>query len=495
MVFYSGTFGFLFGVLIRSFVPIPFGVLLFLGGIGIVCNVIFFLSISKHRTIFTFGVFVLFLSFGAFRFHQTDAVFKNDPLIFYTAKSIDVLVRIVEEPDVRETSVRLVTEVISLSDVPFISPSRVLVTTSLYPERNYGDIVRVKGVLVEPRNFTNDYGREFDYISYLKNKMIRFEIVRPDIVFVSHEEAPFGIGVLLRIKGFFVNLIERAFTEPESSLLGGLLVGTKQSLGKQLQDDFRTVGLVHIIVLSGYNITLVAESFIKFFSFLPRTAGLSLGAISIVLFALLTGASSTIIRASIMALIVIFGKFLRRSYSIHRALIVAAVCMCIHNPRVLVFDVSFQLSFLATLALVYGSPIVERYFRWLPEAWNVRSIVVSTLATQVFVFPYILYVMGTVSLVALPVNILVLPVIPLTMFLGFVSILGYAIFPFIFIPCVYATHILLSWILFIVDLSASFPFASLFVPPLPLFFIIFVYAVFIFYVLRYFRRTTIKPLI
>lgn len=493
LVFYTGTLGFLAGVLMRSFVVVHPVLFLLCAGFGGVSLIGFFIFSRKYRLQLALGIFLIALSLGMFRFDQVDTVFKNDLLVPYANQAVDVLVRIVEEPDVRESSVRLVTDIVSLSDSLFVSPSRILVVTDLYPERKYGDILRLRGVLKEPGNFTNDSGREFDYVSYLKNKRIRFELTRPHVEFVRHEEATLGIATLLRIKGFFVNLIENTFVEPESSLLGGLLVGTKQSLGKELQDNFREVGLVHIVVLSGYNITIVAESFIKFFSFLPRTAGLSFGALSIVFFALLTGASSTIVRASIMALIVVFGKFLHRSYSIHRALIVAAVCMCIHNPRILVFDVSFQLSFLATLALVYGSPIVERYAQWIPDKWNIRSIVVSTVATQIFVFPYIVHVMGTFSLVALPANILVLPVIPLTMFLGFVSVLGYALVPFVFIPVVYITHMLLSWILFVVDFFASFPFASLSVPEMPFAVTLCMYTFFVFVIVRHIQKPKTKP--
>jgi competence protein ComEC len=246
------------------------------------------------------------------------------------------------------------------------------------------------------------------------------------------------------------------------------------------------------VVLSGYNITIIAESFMKFLAFLPRTAGLSFGAISIILFALMTGASATIIRASVMALIVILGKFLGRTYNIGRALLIAGVFMTIHNPRVLVFDVSFQLSFIATIALVYGSPLCEKYFLWVTEKYNLRSIVTSTIATQIFVLPYILRVMGDISLVALPVNLLVLPFIPTTMLVGFLSIVSSLVLPILSIPFSYLTHLFLSWELFVVDLFSSFSFASVSIQSVPIILVLVVYAIFIYVLFRFWKKEQVE---
>ena len=109
-------------------------------------------------------------------------------------------------------------------------------------------------------------------------------------------------SILFAVKSAFMSRIQSLLPEPHSSLLGGILLGAKESLGRAVLDDFRIVGLIHIVVLSGYNVTLVAEAIMRALSFFPRAFGMAFGAGSIVLFAILTGAGATVVRASTMAL-------------------------------------------------------------------------------------------------------------------------------------------------------------------------------------------------
>jgi competence protein ComEC len=133
--------------------------------------------------------------------------------------------------------------------------------------------------------------------------------------------------------------------------------------------------------------------------------------------------------------------------------------MVLVNPKILVFDVSFQLSFMATLGLIYLAPRLEQYFGWLPSRWQFREFATATIATQLFVLPILLSVMGDVSLVALPVNLLVLGIIPITMLAGFITgIVGF-LGTAVSLPFGLITTALLSYQLAVVDLFSAFPFA------------------------------------
>ncbi|MEK7147475.1 MAG: ComEC/Rec2 family competence protein, partial [Patescibacteria group bacterium] len=102
-------------------------------------------------------------------------------------------------------------------------------------------------------------------------------------------------------------------------------------------EKFRTVGVIHIVVLSGYNITIVAEFIMRLLAFLPRAARLAGGALAIILFAVMTGGSATIVRASLMAILVVVARATGRIYGITRALLLAGFLMVLHNPKILVF--------------------------------------------------------------------------------------------------------------------------------------------------------------
>ena len=137
----------------------------------------------------------------------------------------------------------------------------------------------------------------------------------------------------------------------------------------------------------------------------------------------MTGASATVVRAAIMALIAVSGKMFGRSYSAPRALLVAGFFMLIENPKILIFDPSFQLSMLATIAMIYAVPIVDRYLsRGALAKWDkFREILSATISTQIFVLPFLLYSMGNISVVSLFSNILILAFVPYTMLVGFIA--------------------------------------------------------------------------
>jgi competence protein ComEC len=174
----------------------------------------------------------------------------------------------------------------------------------------------------------------------------------------------------------------------------------------------------------------------------------------------MVGASATAVRAGIMALLVLLARGTGRTYAITRALILAGFVMILHNPLILIFDSSFQLSFLATVGLIHLSPIIEKRLGFVPGQWGFREVAVSTVATQIFVLPLLLYMSGQLSVVALPVNLLILGVIPVTMFFGFLTGMIGFISTVLAMPLALVSYALLTYQLKVVELFSSFPFAS-----------------------------------
>src|SRR3989339_290260 len=227
---------------------------------------------------------------------------------------------IIDEPDVRDTSARYTVKP-TLS-----SKSLVLLITDRFPEYKYGDKIKVSGKLDLPKNFTSDNGTEFDYISYLSKDQIHFLIYRPEIEKLEGNNGNKIIANLYSLKNIFIEKISNVVPEPNSSLLGGLIFGAKQSLGTELLDDFRKVGLIHIVVLSGYNITIIAVGIFYLTSFLGRRKlGFVIGAVSILLFAIMVGLGATVIRACIMSLISILAVYLGRPADALRFLFIAGL--------------------------------------------------------------------------------------------------------------------------------------------------------------------------
>jgi competence protein ComEC len=380
----------------------------------------------------------------------------------YSGQSAEVLGTISNEPLIRDFVRTFSVKTSSINNEAIDISIRV--QTDRYLEYEYGQEVLLKGKLIAPFNFKGTGGRTFDYINFLLKDGIYFEMKKPTIEIVGDDGGNYVSENLFRIKQGFLSNIKKVLGEPHAALAGGLVVGEKSALGKDLIEDFRIVGLIHIVVLSGYNITIVADSIRRMLSFLPRTTGIILGGLGIVAFGILVGGGATVVRSCIMAVIALFGALLRKDYNVSKALFVAGVLMLIHNPLILFYDPSFQLSFLATLGLILLSPPIESRLSFITERFGIRGLVASTFATQIFVSPYILYMMGQLSIIGVIVNILVLPIIPLTML--FVTLTGLfgSVLPFVGKIAGGVSHILLSYELFMVDFFAKVPFASIELP-------------------------------
>jgi competence protein ComEC len=271
--------------------------------------------------------------------------------------------------------------------------------------------------------------------------------------------------------------VSQLLPEPNASLLGGLVVGAKRSLGDEWLDAFRETGIIHIVVLSGYNLTLVANSIVRATAFLPRGVGLGAGIAGIIGFALMVGGGATVVRASVMGILGMLAAYINRPNTLMRMLTIAAVAMVLWNPFVLLYDPGFQLSFLATLGLIYGVAPIEAHLGFITERLGLRGIVAATLATQLAVLPLLLFQVGAVSLVAPIVNVLVLPVIPIVMFIGFLAgLMGFASTT-LALPLAWLAHLILSYVFIVVDFFAGIPLSSVTLPDVPLWLLAALYGV------------------
>lgn len=469
----SVIFGFISGIALASVFHIGVGICLF----GLFLAIIFyiyryFISENEAHVLNIILVFIVGLLLGFGRMYVSDLYTKSH-LDKYVNQKIEVVGVVVDEPDVREDNTKLTVKVEEVYDSNFSIPEKlsktenVLITVPVYPEFHYGDKIKANITLHEPKAIDTD-GRVFDYKGYLRVRGIWYTASFARVELLSSNHGAYIKTWLFKLKHLFTASIDRALPEPESSFMAGLLLGTKQSLGKEILSEFQRTGTSHVVVLSGYNIAIVAESIMALLVFLPKTLSFSFGVTSIILFTLLSGGGASAWRAAIMVLVALSAKKLNREYKANRALGFAVVLMLAPNPLLLVFDPSFQLSILATIGLIFVSPLVEPYMKKVPEKFGkyilLREIVSTTLATQIVVLPYLIYNTGIVSLVSLPVNILILGFIPLTMLFGFMTgIVGLVSLYLSFVPALFA-YALLWYELFVVHVGASLPYGAIMLP-------------------------------
>jgi competence protein ComEC len=247
-------------------------------------------------------------------------------------------------------------------------------------------------------------------------------------------------------------------------------------------------------VLSGSNIAIVAEAVFRILGLarrLPRGWLFILGFAAIVLFAVMVGGGAATVRAVIMGGIAIIARYLRRPQAALRALVVAAIAMVLWNPLVLFYDTGFVLSVLATFGLIALAPYIETKLGKLPswKNFNLRSIVATTLAVELFILPALLYTSGVFSLLSLPVNALVLPFVPLIMLVGFAAgVLGF-IHPLLALVPAFLSQFMLRLIIGIAQLGADMPLVSAVIAPFPLWVAVVVYVPLTSLALRIYFRT------
>jgi competence protein ComEC len=472
-VFYSICFGFIFGVFLRSFLFVNLYLVILFSVIAF-SLFLFFTLISKNKWGIIVSIFIIAFCFGIFRFHMVDApapgVFEEE-----VGRKASFTGEIIDEPDIRENNQKLIVETTTGEE-----KTKILVTVNFGEDFKYGDEVKFSGKLEKPENFITDQGKNFDYINYLRKDGIFYVMNYANVEIISRGHGSKIKSVLFSIKEKFLEKMNLAIKSPESLLMGGLILGEKSAFDQSLRQSFVNTGTIHIVALSGYNVTIVAEWFMKLFKFLPQQLGIGMGILAIFFFVLMTGGSSTAIRAGIMATLALVARATGRNYDVARALVLAGVFMIILNPFVLVYDVSFQLSFIATIAVIFFAPRIEKYFTWITDRFQLRDIVSFTCAAYIFVLPFILYKMGNLSIVALPANVLILPFIPFTMFLGFLTGFAGLAFYMLAVPFGFISYLFLHYELWVVSFFSNLPFAAFYFPNFPLFLTLIIYAYFIY---------------
>lgn len=371
---------------------------------------------------------------------------------------------------------------------------KFLMKAKSYPVFYYGDEVSVRCKLQSP---SNKDGGTFRYDKYLARYGIWSTCSFPQIKKISGGNGNKIMEYILSFKSYLNARLAELWVEPEGSFMAGILYGAKSGLPQYLTDDFSRTGVSHIIAVSGFNITILVVVFMSaFFAVgLDRKQAFYAIVIFTFLFIALTGFSASAVRAGIMAVVVLGAKQVGRPARILNVLVFTAAVMQLMNPYLLLWDVGFQLSFLALMGLVYISPVLikiseGRILRFTQDdrLKFVMEPLVATSSAIIMTMPVILYQFGTLSLVAPLVNILILWIVPYLMLAGAVTIVAGAVFLPLGKLLAYATHFGLYYVIMVVQFFGEKSWASVNVP-IPLWGMIGIYGVIWFVIARSLKTT------
>ncbi len=266
---------------------------------------------------------------------------------------------------------------------------------------------------------------------------------------------------LLDIKMAALGKFKAYLPADQAALLGGLTLGARSDFSPELKEAMRRSGTTHLVALSGYNIAILVMALMAALKGLvPRRAAFLLLLAAISGFVLMTGGEASIVRAALMGLLALAAAEAGRSYSFGHALALSAVLMSLHEPTLLRFDLGFQLSFLSLLGVAYLSEPVAVFLRLAPgpeDFLSWKGNLATTCAAQLAVLPLLLKSFGSFPLAAVPANVLILGLVPFTMFLGFLTFLLGSLSFFLGQVGAWAAHMFLSYELGVVELFARMP--------------------------------------
>jgi competence protein ComEC len=354
-----------------------------------------------------------------------------------------------------------------------------------FPRVLEGEVLVIHGRLEQPSEFTD----EFSYVGYLQSKDIYSVMYRPGVRYTGQREIGAVQNLLYRFRDRCIAKVNKLLPEPHASLLAGMLFGVKRGMPESFSLALQRTGTTHIIAASGYNVTLVVQAVFSLLSFLHRRARIACSIAGVWGFVILAGASPPVVRAGVMGTFTLAGVLLGSEATVHIGLPLSAALMILVSPE-MIGDIGFQLSFLSSFGLVYGVPVLKRFLGWMPDMLEESTIV--TMAAFIITAPLIIHHFGTISVIAIVANFLVIPTIAYVMALGVLLLLipGFLELVATGISC--AVWLPLEYFIAVVERLASLPFASVDIEPGGIMLTVSIYALILLAMVRFFPEENDK---
>ncbi len=355
------------------------------------------------------------------------------PIIFEKSIELKGVVRRVETDDKKQV----------------LRIGQIQIQTEVYPSYVYGDDLHIKGKIQEPFEKQKN--------SLLKNG-VRGIMYHPRIEHLGSDKGNQIQAALLGIKQGVEQKIKSIFAPQEASLMIGLLVGGRGMFDDEFRAKLAASGTSHLVALSGYNIIIIAgliAGILFLFGVKSHRIRFVLSVVGISAFVIATGAESSVVRAAFMGMILLLADQIGRVYSVRNAIAIVAAGMLLYNPKLLVFDIGFQLSFVALLGIVYLEPVVRR---WLhlegdPGVSKWKKNLATTIAAQLAVLPIIVTAFGTASWIGVIANVLIIGLVPSIMTLGFVVVLASVFSSTLAWMIAFPTSMLLQYVIGIIEVA------------------------------------------
>ena len=295
-------------------------------------------------------------------------------------------------------------------------------------------------------------------------------------------------SVIDKVRLRFIAGMESALPEPLASFGLGLLIGQRTTLPDSVSKQLAVVGLTHIIAVSGYNLTIIVEAVRRFAGRRSKYQTTVISLALVALFLAVTGLSASIVRAAIVSVLGLMAWYYGRTFKPLLLLSLAAVITAGWNPLYLWSDVAWYLSFLAFYGILVLVPLVVRRLFSQRQPKSLTILLMETMGAQIMTAPFILYIFGVGSTIAVFSNLLIVPLVPLGMLLALIAGLAGMIVAPLAGWLAWPAKVLLTYMLDVINILSHVPHAAI-TRNLPLLSLIFLYIVLGFVTFVLWRRT------
>ncbi len=451
------------GIIFEKVFALPFLLLCALLILVLLISVIFLQKSLSSNT-----VYLLFFILGAMLVVNSNTLANNHivkvPFVFEQEVLVDGVV--IDDPRVTKKRMSFSLKVDKLyfkQDIPIKVTGNLLVHLYKNANINYGDKLLVKGKLSRAYNFSSG----FDYREYLASKGIYalFFVSRDDLLekqgnLMLHPVKHAAYKIRNNIKNIFKTKLHPAYAAAYNTII----LGESKNLPKLFRDNFVKTGTAHVLAVSGLHVGIISLLlfFVLRFCRIPKRLVYFLMIIVLISYCFITGLRISVIRATVMAVVVLVGFLKQKPVHIYNSLSLAALIILVFNPNEL-FNAGFQLSFVSVFSIVTFVPLLEKAFGFYEWPKLIKNMffkpVFASFSAWIATMPIIISNFGIVSLISVLANFIIVPYMAVVLSAGFLLILAGTVLPIFNSQIVNFTSIVMHALFIMTSELAKIPHA------------------------------------
>ena len=484
---------YIIGIIYGKFIHIN---LIFLFSIITLLMLISIISFVKQWNTTTALLFLILFLIGIFNYNlNSNPVGVNHIANLVEDKKLTIVCTVLDKeyyPNQEKISFKVKANQIERGDDSIRTQGLILVNTYLGDcPYEYGDVLKIKGKLEKPEGPKN-FG-EFDYELYLaREKIFTYLNIwqEKDIGKIGENDSNFLVSFSLSARDKINEITKKTLPPPYNYLLVGMLLGEKGFIPPHLKELFSEAGIMHILAVSGLHVGIIAMTLLAFLSILrlPKNFKLLILVFILIMYASITGFRPSVLRATIMFILLIGGKLINRSRNLNISLFFAAFLILLSNPLIL-YDAGFLLSFMVTFSIINLSPILQGLFSKI-VVWIKNPLAVST-AAWIGIFPLSAYFFTKVSMISIVSNIFIIPLTGIAVILGFITFFIGLVSIFLAGIIANINYLVLNLITLMAKSFSSLPFAFIYVAQ-PSIMVIILYYLMVFFIIKMFYKKTLS---